>query len=111
MIKREWGEKILNGEKTIEVRAIPNYEHCGERVGLCFNGSGGRVFGYVTFISNIKFDQETWVQQRGRHRCPEYRMPYGGKTWGWTCADARWLASPFAIKRLKGAQIFQILED
>ena len=64
MIKRKWGEKILNGEKTIEVRAIPNYEHCGERVGLCFNESGGRVFGYVTFISNIKFDKETWVQQR-----------------------------------------------
>ena len=111
MIKREWGTKILNREKTIEVRAMANYKHCGKRVGLCFNGSGGHVFGFVTFNSNIKFDQKTWEEEQRRHRCREAKLPYGKGTWGWTCADdAKWLASPVQIKRRRGAQIFQLLK-
>ena len=39
MIERKWGEKILNGEKDIEVRHFKNEKRCGERVGLCFNGT------------------------------------------------------------------------
>ena len=36
MIDRKWGQMILNGEKSIEVRHFKNQQHCGKRVGLCF---------------------------------------------------------------------------
>ena len=109
MIDRKWGQMILNGEKSIEVRHFKNQQHCGKRVGLCFNGTS-RVYGYVTFINNIKFCPRSWIAEQGQHRVPdEDTVPYGGKAWGWVCADPEWVGTPFLIHRKVGAQIFQKL--
>ena len=109
MIDRKWGEKILDGEKLIEVRHFKNEKRCGERIGLCFNGTG-RVFGYVTLKDNIKFCPTTWETERGRHLCMDETVPYGGRAWGWVCADPEWLEEPIRVQRRTGAQIFQKLE-
>lgn len=109
MIDRKWGEMILNGCKKIEVRHEQIRKHLGKRVGLCFNGTG-RVFGFVTFTSNIKFDALSWKEEKVRHCCEGEKVPYKGKAWGWVCTDPEWLSESVAIQRKTGAQIFQLLK-
>ena len=108
MIDRKWGEMILDGHKSIEVRHTKNEKHQNKRVGLCFNGTS-RVYGYVTFIENIAFTSVSWEQERARHCCREGTVPYGGRAWGWVCEDPEWLAAPITIRRKRGAQIFQLV--
>ena len=78
MIDRKWGQMILNGEKSIEVRHFKNQQHCGKRVGLCFNGTS-RVYGYVTFINNIKFCPRSWRRSRDSTESRKTRCPMGGR--------------------------------
>ena len=105
IIKRHHGEKILNGEKTIEVRSRQLVKHLGKRCGIIYVGTS-KVFGFVKFTGTFKFDQANWDSERPRHRCSELEVAYGGRAWAWECADPERLEVPRQIER-NGARIFQ----
>ena len=77
MLKREWGEKILDGHKTLEIRL----GHCDkrERIGLCYSGTSS-IHGFVDVVGSLgPFKQHEWCALRHRHCVPGEKMPYGGQ--------------------------------
>jgi hypothetical protein len=107
VIKREWGEKILSGEKTLEIRCGSCSAHKGERIGLCYSGTGC-IYGFVDLVDSIgPFTQQEWCALRHRHLVPEEALPYGAHTCGWVMANPQRLETPIKIVRSRGAVIFQ----
>lgn len=106
IIKREWGEKILNGEKVIEIRRGNCTKHVGKRIYLCFSGTGA-VQGHVDFVRTVgPFDVPMWCALRRDHCVPGNKLVYGAHTWGWVMANPQWLEAPIQFKR-NSAVIFQ----
>ena len=106
IIKREWGEKILNGEKRLEIRRGNCMVHVGKRIGLCFSGTGA-VQGLVDLVGTVgPLDVPTWCARRRDHCVPGDKLPYGAHTWGWVMENPQWLDVPMQFER-NAAVIFQ----
>ena len=109
VIKREWGEQILSGEKTLEIRRGACSSHKGERIALCYSGTGC-VYGFVDLVDSIgPFTLQEWGELRDRHRVPEVSLPYGKHTCGWVLANPQRLETPIEIVRSRGAVIWQVV--
>ena len=107
VVKPEWGEKILNGEKTLEIRRGNHKKHVGERIGLCFSGTGA-IQGFVDFMGAVgPLDVPTWRARRRDHCVPGDALPYGACTWGWEMANPERLEAAIQFERKPEAVIFQ----
>ena len=112
MIKREWGEKILSGEKTLEIRSGSCSAHKGERIGLCYSGTGC-IYGFVDLVESIgPLTPQEWWELRHKHcvtKCCRTvkELPYGGRTCGWVVTNPQRLETPIEIVRTRGAMIWQ----
>ena len=99
IIKPEWGEKILNGEKRMEIRRNRCLKHVGKRIGLCFSGTSA-VYGFVDFVANMgPLSGQEWDALRPWHCVPGDALPYGKNTCGWVMARPERLANPMRIER------------
>lgn len=105
IIKPFWMKKILNGEKTIEVRGSVHH-FVGERILLLT--SGGWCVGIATLGECFDFNCVLWRAFRLEH-CVEmdyytitqrYKQPYG-----WKLLNVKPCA-PFRYKHPKGAIIW-----
>ena len=107
MIKRHWGEKILSGEKTLEIRCGLCVAHKGERIGLCYSRTGS-IYGFVDLVESMgPFSQDEWYALRDRHCVHQTALPYGANTCGWVMANPQRLETPIKIVRSRGAVTWQ----
>ena len=66
--KQLWGEKILSGEKTWDVRSSKT-SHIG-RIRIAFSGTN-KKYGEVTLTECIPLTKELFEQNRDRHCIPD----------------------------------------
>ena len=103
-----WVERILLGEKTVEVRPKRIDAHVGKRIRFAvigksvLAGSVGSLVGCVGPLS-----EEEWISSRTRHWV-EGQRSYGGKTYGWLLAEPHRYALPLRFKPKQGAQTWQL---
>ena len=108
MIKPCWGELILSGIKTIEVRRGRCSKHLGERVALAYSGTA-TIYGHVNVVACMPLGgAHAWQARREEHRVPCDAPPYGRNTWGWVLANAA-RCEPLRVTRTPGAVIWQSL--
>ena len=106
IIKPKWGRKILNGEKTLEIRRGNHHAHIGKRIGICFSGTAA-IQGFVDFVGTVgPLDVPTWRARRADHCVPGDELTYGAQTWGWVMGNSEWLDAPIQFER-NSAVIFQ----
>ena len=105
VLKRKWGEKILSGEKTIEIRRGRCLKR--ERIGLCYSGTES-IYGFVDVVDSIgPFNKSEWCAHRDRHRVPGDNLPYGTNTCGWVMANPKRLATPLKVAHKNGVVKWQ----
>ena len=110
VIKAKWGEKILNGVKTLEIRRGPCPGNEGTRIGLCFSGTSA-IYGFVDLLDSCgPLTRSEWCALRDRHCVPGEKLPYGANTCAWVMANPERLDTPLGIERKKGAVIFQSVD-
>ena len=86
--------------------------HKGERIGLCYSGTGC-IYGFVDLVESIgPLTPQEWCELRHRHRVTKRcrtvkELPYGGRTCGWVVANPQRLETPIKIVRSRGAVIWQ----
>jgi hypothetical protein len=103
MIKPIWGEKILSGEKTLEIRGSHCIKHLGERVGLCFSGTSA-IYGFVDIVKSVgPLSKSEWCALQREHCVPGEDLPYGKRTCAWSVANPERLETPIEIARSRGA--------
>lgn len=106
IVKRYWGEKILSGEKNIEVRSKGT--NIRERVGVIFDGM---IQGEVDIVGSMQFNEETWQLSKNNHKVNKefcelhYKNPHG-----WILKDAKAYVQPKEYKSKQGQVIWVNLE-
>tara|TARA_B110001452_G_C15115788_1_gene388952 strand:- start:337 stop:720 length:384 start_codon:yes stop_codon:yes gene_type:complete len=105
VIKPEWLEPILNGDKTAEIRSSACKSKVGKRIWLCASRSG-LVTGKARVTGCEKLTESAWKSMYPRHLVRHHR-PYGGRTHAWLLADVERVAG-IRIVRKEGAVIWQI---
>lgn len=112
IIKKKWLDKILSGEKTLEIRGSKT-AHIGERIALIESGSS-QIKGFCVIRSVIALTEEKWETERDRH-CVElsfedllkrYKTAYA-----WELTDVIACKQPVPYKHPQGAVIWVNLED
>ena len=53
-MKAEWGNMILDGVKTLEIRGNRCIKHNGKRVGLAFSGTSA-IYGFMDIMGNVYY--------------------------------------------------------
>ena len=105
VIKPEWLEPILNGDKTAEIRSSPCWDKVGKTIWLCASRSG-LVTGKARVTGCEKLTESAWESMYPRHLVPGKRA-YGNRTHAWLLADVERVAG-IRIVRKDGAVIWQI---
>lgn len=106
IVKRYWGEKILSGEKNIEVRSKGT--NIRERVGVIFDGM---IQGEVDIVGSIEFNKETWQLSKSNHRVNKefselkYKKPHG-----WMLSNAKAYIQPKEYESKKGQVVWVNIE-
>lgn len=112
IIKKKWLDKILSGEKTLEIRGSKTAHIC-ERIALIESGSS-QIKGFCVIRSVIALTEEKWETERDRH-CVElsfedllkrYKTAYA-----WELTDVIACKQPVPYKHPQGAVIWVNLED
>lgn len=118
IIKKEWLDLILKGEKNLEIRGS-NTSHIGETIALIESGSGfikGTCLlagTFPLFSNNYKASKNIWNQTRNRHCVPisyeklleRYKKPYA-----WHFMDVQVYDEPVPYKHPQGAVIWVNLD-
>jgi hypothetical protein len=78
VIKPEWLEPILNGDKTAEIRSRSCWDKVGKTIWLCASRSG-LVTGKATVTGCQKLTESAWKSMYPRHIVPGKRA-YGDRT-------------------------------
>lgn len=106
IVKRYWGEKILSGEKNIEVRGKGT--NLRERVGVIYDG---KIQGEVDIVGSIEFNKETWQLSKSNHRVNKefselkYKKPHG-----WMLSNAKAYIQPKEYESKKGQVVWVNIE-
>ena len=101
MISRCWYNKIVSGEKTLEIRHFPIMSLVGERVYLCVSGSFAVTASCVIESSEGPLSLARWAELRQDHCVqgpPRYKSSYA-----WKLCDVKLLKRPIPICRNKGS--------
>ena len=99
VIQAKWLRKILDGDKTLEIRGTPCKKKVGPRVYLSASGSG-TVCGSVTFVECVgPMDATVWSESVAQHRSDQASMPYA-TTYGWRFANPIEIEPvPYVVKK------------
>jgi len=75
VIRKAYGEMILDGSKTLEVGGCAMKEHRGEAVGIAFSGTN-HVFGEAVFGESCQITNEQYKSPdfRCQHKIPEGQL-------------------------------------
>lgn len=97
VVKPEWMERILRGDKTMEVRAM---RACCGPVWL---GREGKIYGRVTITGNCVMTEEEFRSRESEHRWPQHApVPYT-RLCGLALASPERLPHPLPYWRPGGA--------
>ena len=101
MLKPEWMELILSGEKDLEIRGQKGLTVRGKRIFLCESGTS-TVFAsaYVADILGPLSELE-WIRLRDRHCVPGGRLY--AKSYAWVLSVIQRLQHPVLISRKVGS--------
>jgi len=117
-----WGDRLLSGEKTAELRSSRCVSHLGKRVGVVKTGSKGFLVGSVKFTRSEHLDCAGLVLLNEQHRFPaDGRFPMvdkealwkavtseGGRKWkqvyAWHVVEAHRYAEPVPFKNQTSQQ-------
>ena len=101
----EYLEKILEGDKDLEIRDKPSHKHKGRRIWLA--GSGTKtVYGHTILSYSMgPLSEDQWSELRERHHVQGPRM-YGPKTYAHVLRDVC-RVDPIPIERKWGCIGFQ----
>ena len=102
MVRGEWANMLLSGEKTVETRSYPiPPELIGQPLLLIKTGTptGAMAIGMIQFKGSIRYrSKAAWASDRKRHRVPANSKVYGWKTdkekHGWVVQSVHPLPAP-----------------
>jgi len=106
LIKPQWGEKVLGGKKSWEIRGTTTKKR--GRIALAFSGTGMK-YGEVTLTDAIPLTKELWEQNMDKHCvndtwenvCKRYAHPYA-----WVLTEPETYAQPVGYIHPAGAVIW-----
>ena len=111
LIRPEWLDKIINGEKTIEIRGQKCQSKVNTTIGLAYCGPNvnkiDRKIIATVYLSGYKQYNtiEEYQTDRNKH-CTHYEtLPYK-KTYGWILENINRLDNPINFEYKKGAVIW-----
>ena len=104
-IQPGWLERILRGEKSMEIRGQGCPSKVGRQIWLCASESG-EVTGKAIVVDQRKLSTGEWESMRPQHLVPGVRS-YGASTHGWMLAEVQRIPA-VPIRRKQGAIIWQI---
>lgn len=110
LIRRPWIDKILDGEKTWEIRG--SRTSVGGQIGLIASGSG-TVVGVCDLsgcIGPLTADEFRKNAKKAGKRPSEVTLGYYRQTYAWVLKNARRLQRPVPYKHPSGAVIWVRLE-
>ena len=99
-IQKEHLDKIIDGEKTMEIRSCACVTHLGKKVHLAESGSNLVRASVVIATSEGPFTQSQWEAHMDEHCCGETRYYTGtggqksNKNYGWGLVDLMVFAPP-----------------
>ena len=100
MLLEEWLEKILNGEKTIEIVHESAGHLVGKKIFLCMSGSF-KVYGTAIVQSSKLIETASqWDELRPMHCVPGPRMYRHSHAWNLTSVQR---ITPIPIMRKRGS--------
>ena len=83
VLRREWLQMILDGDKTMEVRSMPL------KAGVYFLGCNGIIHGSCMLGDAVRIDtRRHWRSLFHHHRVSGYSLPYK-RTFGLPVSDVR----------------------
>lgn len=112
IIKKNWLNKILSGEKTLEIRGSKT-AHIGEQIALIESGSS-QIKGFCVIKSVTALTEDKWETEKVRH-CVELSFKDLSKryktAYAWELTDVIACKQPILYKHPQGAVIWVNLED
>lgn len=106
IIKPEWLNKILDGEKDLEIRRQPCTSKKGKRIWLAASGAS-EVWGSAVVKDCLgPLSTTQWDHLRLRHRVAGERV-YGSCTYAYELVDVQKLEHAIRIQRKRGSIGFQ----
>lgn len=107
IIKPEWGEKVLTGEKTWEIRGSSTSKR--GTIAIAYSHTN-RKFGEVELVDSVELNKEMWENNLDKH-CAEgmswddllkrYKKPYA-----WVLRNPKLYADPVQFEPHRGAVIW-----
>jgi hypothetical protein len=98
--------KILNGQKTVELRKTNHKKHIGKRIALL---EGGKIRGYATLDSVKEYpDKKSILKQQKKHRASSWLNENDDFSYryGYILKDVEKLENPKTYDHPQGAQIW-----
>ena len=106
IIKPKWLEKILSGEKDLEIRGAPCCKKVGRTIELAASGTSA-VYGEALVVACYgPLTPAEWEAMRARHRVTSRSLPYK-RTYAWELAVGAVHVRPKPFIRKNGAIIWQ----
>ena len=103
-------DKILNGEKTLEIRRAPICKHVGKRIGLAASGTSA-IQGWVELVECLgPLSKSDWHAMRHLHCVGDTERPYGESTYAYVLRGPRREVREIPFERKCGAVIWQDVE-
>ena len=105
VIKPEWAQRIITGDKIWEIRS-GRTEKVGQRIGISMSGSSS-VCAWATLKEcHGPLTEGEWRATRDYHRCTQEARPYGKRTCAWEMRDIVVQIPPLRFTRKRGAVIW-----
>lgn len=111
LIRPEWLDRIINGEKSIEIRGAPCHSKIDTTIGLAYCGptidKTNRKIIATAYLSGYKqYNTINEYQSDINKHCSYHeKLPYK-KTYGWILDEVQILNEPITFQYKKGAIIW-----
>ena len=105
IIRPEWLNRILSGEKTWEIRDKGCQSKIGRWIWLSASESS-TVTGRAQVVDSRHLSAEEWEATRLQHCVPGPRF-YGDRTHAWCLQGVRTTTAPLPFERKPGAVVWQ----
>ena len=104
IVKKEWLDLILAGQKTWEIRgsatSICGWIHFAE------SRAGGKLMGRARLVKCFPVDGESFRRHYKKHRVPSLNMLRYDTPYAWVLEDAEKFEKPFEYRHKRGAVIW-----
>lgn len=109
IIRPHWAEKILSGEKTLELRG--SNTRIRGTIGIIQSGTG-KVFGTVELVDSIPLNEVAFNQMKPQHQvfCSRQEIPYP-KLYGWKLENPIRYKNPIPYTHKQGCVTWVNLEE